>query len=114
MEYFGFESGDWYEFEDPDTLFIKGAISLVCDGHGPLRGAADTADQIAVTFDFWAFLVPESDWRSDAQFDIYFAPGTFPLPNGYTKADAEKMILDNFSISAEPPRLGTRLAARLP
>jgi|DEB0MinimDraft_6_1074348.scaffolds.fasta_scaffold335810_1 hypothetical protein len=114
MEYFGFESADWHEFEDADTLFIGGAITLVCDWHDALRGAADTVDEIAVTFDFRAFM-PESPCRSDADvFDIYFAPGTFPLPNGYTKADAEEMILDNFSISAEPGRLGTRIAARLP
>ena len=112
MEYFGFESGDWYEFEDYDCLFIKGAIALVCDGHGPLRGAAETADQIAVTFDFRAFL-PDSDWRSDTHFDIYFAPGTFPLPNGYTKADAEEIIQGDF-ICTPPPRPVTRLAARIP
>jgi hypothetical protein len=57
--------------------------------------------------------MPERPFRAgtDDVFDVYFAPGTFPLPNGYTKADAEEMIVEHFSISAEPPILGTRVLA---
>jgi len=94
MEYFGFESGDWYEFDGPETFHIYGAVALVCDGDGsPLRGAAETADRVFVTFDF-SVLGGFDGW--DTCFDINFAPGTFPLPNGYTKAEAEVMIRDNF------------------
>jgi len=109
MDYFGFISADWHEFEGLNhiwygggTLFIKGAVVSIGDYYGgeTVRGAPDTADEMRVTFDLRANTGEDGH---KCQFDVYFAPGTFPLPNGHTQADAEEVILESFAAHEHPP-----------